>query len=327
MAEQKKTYKPGDLEEALSRSLAEESPTPCPSPQELARLIEGRMKGRERDRLLAHLARCSRCYEAFTTGSLLSRPDPPAILFRPRLLAAAASLLVGVISVFLFFHLDRRPDVQRVEETPAVRENRTADEKPEGEITPPVPSRERIAAVEDRPPSTPRRAGKKSAPAPPERTRQKGGVGGVAVRDEKGPSDPMDHFTRRFLQLMAGEDRVGEEQVSLRTTVRPQRFSAVPVRSLDLDLKAYQAESGVQNPAADFFRLLDQGWYYQNILYHAPDSPPFWRVSGLKAPEKKNRLQILIDSWKELVPRLQGIPAEIARNTLQNLGRVLEKPE
>ena len=38
---------------------------PCPNDEEISACVDGSMGSRERDRWIAHLARCDRCFEVF----------------------------------------------------------------------------------------------------------------------------------------------------------------------------------------------------------------------------------------------------------------------
>ncbi len=73
--------------------------TPCPAAEELACLADGSLAAAERERLLAHVAGCDDCREAWLLASRLrweSEPRPRVLAFRSRAAAGAlaAALLV-----------------------------------------------------------------------------------------------------------------------------------------------------------------------------------------------------------------------------------------
>lgn len=101
------------LGQALSRALRETGAAgECPPPEDIAALIDGALRGSERDRIMGHLARCKDCYQVFSTASELVKGDrPPAAklikmpdrkrrYFVPA--AIAASLLLA-LSAFYFY--------------------------------------------------------------------------------------------------------------------------------------------------------------------------------------------------------------------------------
>ncbi|HEV8238276.1 MAG TPA: zf-HC2 domain-containing protein [Thermoanaerobaculia bacterium] len=58
--------------------------TDCSAPEDLAALAEGRLRGQERDRVIAHLAGCADCREVFAgiveTAEELDREDQPSVI-------------------------------------------------------------------------------------------------------------------------------------------------------------------------------------------------------------------------------------------------------
>ena len=89
MDRQNRYYHPEDLKEILGNSLPAKPGTQCPSPEDLARLIDGRSGRKERDRLYRHLARCEACYQAFRTAGELSAQTGRIRRLPPRLAAVA----------------------------------------------------------------------------------------------------------------------------------------------------------------------------------------------------------------------------------------------
>jgi hypothetical protein len=103
----------GDL---LSTSLREagDRTDQCPLPEDIAALVEGRITGQKRDEIMKHISSCDACCETFILAAELHKeaiapikaPKERSniIFFRP--LALAASILIVVISIYLFFKTD-----------------------------------------------------------------------------------------------------------------------------------------------------------------------------------------------------------------------------
>jgi hypothetical protein len=86
----------------------------CPSPEDIAALVDGRITGQKRDEIMKHISSCDACCETFILAAELHkeaiapRQAPKErsniIFFKP--LALAASILIVVISIYLFFKTD-----------------------------------------------------------------------------------------------------------------------------------------------------------------------------------------------------------------------------
>jgi hypothetical protein len=86
----------------------------CPSPEDIAALVEGRITGQKRDEIMKHISSCHACRETFILAAELhkqaiapmqaQKERSNIIFFRP--LALAASILIVVISIYLFFKSD-----------------------------------------------------------------------------------------------------------------------------------------------------------------------------------------------------------------------------
>ncbi|MCU0287043.1 MAG: hypothetical protein MUF15_11685 [Acidobacteria bacterium] len=98
----------------------------CPTPEDIAAILEGQVSPRKKDLILKHLSTCDDCYELFllTAGlyenqkkevlldKLIKKEKMPKIFYwRP--IALAASILIMVLSVYLFYrngnHLSQAP--------------------------------------------------------------------------------------------------------------------------------------------------------------------------------------------------------------------------
>jgi hypothetical protein len=102
--------------DVLSASLKEagDSTDQCPSPEDIAALVEGRITGQKKDEIMKHISSCDACRETFILAAELNKeamaplqaPKERSniIFFRP--LALAASILIVVISLYIFFKSD-----------------------------------------------------------------------------------------------------------------------------------------------------------------------------------------------------------------------------
>jgi len=86
----------------------------CPAPEDIAALVDGRITGQKRDEIMKHISSCDTCCETFILAAELykeaiapiqaPKERSNIIFFRP--LALAASILIVVISIYLFFKAD-----------------------------------------------------------------------------------------------------------------------------------------------------------------------------------------------------------------------------
>lgn len=88
----------------------------CLTEEEISRLIDGTCPPALRDRCLAHLAACDRCREVYALSrDLMPIEDRKVIQWR-RPLAWAASFLVVIVSLYVFFEtgLYRKPEMKEI---------------------------------------------------------------------------------------------------------------------------------------------------------------------------------------------------------------------
>ncbi len=88
----------------LSEKLQSLTADECLPLEAIAQLVEKKISGKQQDRMLSHMARCSNCYETFLLSSQIHSEPHPEIkttekpfFFRP--LALAASVMVLVVSL------------------------------------------------------------------------------------------------------------------------------------------------------------------------------------------------------------------------------------
>ncbi len=88
---------------ALSKSIGNLEKGDCPSFEEIAALVENKLKGKRRDRIMRHLSICDKCYKIFLMSSSLidKKSTKKYYIFHP--LALAASVVIVLLSIFLFY--------------------------------------------------------------------------------------------------------------------------------------------------------------------------------------------------------------------------------
>lgn len=103
----------GDVLSASLREVGDRTDQ-CPPPEDIAALVDGRITGQKRNEIMKHISSCDACCETFILAAELHKeaiaPEQAPkersniIFFKP--LALAASILIVVISVYLFFKTD-----------------------------------------------------------------------------------------------------------------------------------------------------------------------------------------------------------------------------
>lgn len=101
------------LGRAMARGVREDGAvTPCPSPEQMAALVDGSVSGADRDSLLGHLAVCGKCRQVFVTARALVQEEVAdggrSWFVIPSALAVAV-LLVLALTLTL-----RQPPVEQV---------------------------------------------------------------------------------------------------------------------------------------------------------------------------------------------------------------------
>jgi len=160
--------------DVLSASLREvgDGTDQCPSPEDIAALVDGRITGPKRDEIMKHISSCDTCCETFILAAELRKeaiapgqaPKERSnfIFFRP--MALAASILIVVISMYLFFKTDVPKTSRQLLETDETTISQEAAQSqpavPKG--TPTSPDLESAAKDENEAPPVL----KKEAPAP-----------------------------------------------------------------------------------------------------------------------------------------------------------------
>ncbi len=88
---------------ALSKSIGNLGKGDCPSFEEIAALIDKRVKGKRRDEIMKHLSICDKCYKIFLMSSHLieKKSTRKYHIFHP--MALAASVVIVLLSIFLFY--------------------------------------------------------------------------------------------------------------------------------------------------------------------------------------------------------------------------------
>jgi len=117
----------------LSRGLAQSKTGEtghCLEPESIAAVVDGTITGEERDRILKHVSACDTCYEMFLLASELqkeeeSQQETHKILWM-KPLALAASVLIVIFSVYIFFRSEEIPktSTELLEKSDALKESR-----------------------------------------------------------------------------------------------------------------------------------------------------------------------------------------------------------
>lgn len=103
----------------------------CLQLEEIACLVDGKTRGRERDRVMTHLASCDRCYEVFLLTAEPGRGEiiPMKRTFFTPALRLAASFIIAVFSLFLIYKIVFIPGAGQ-KQKPAVMEKSAAPAEP-----------------------------------------------------------------------------------------------------------------------------------------------------------------------------------------------------
>jgi hypothetical protein len=155
----------------LSASLPGNRNTACPDDGELAALVDGSLESPEKDKLIDHLSSCAACRETYLlavhlnedAGNERGKEKNKLILFRP--LAAAATILIAAVAMYLFFQSSEIP--KSAEQLVKMQES--AEDSPFRQSAPAPPAPGKDAPKEERvkrePQSAPvqEKSGKKAA--------------------------------------------------------------------------------------------------------------------------------------------------------------------
>lgn len=97
----------------LSKNILNLEKGDCPSFEEIAALIDKRIKGKRRDGIMKHLSCCDKCYKIFLMSSHLieKKSTRKYHIFHP--MALAASILIVVLSIFLFYRSNTIPKTSK----------------------------------------------------------------------------------------------------------------------------------------------------------------------------------------------------------------------
>jgi len=97
----------------LSKNILNLEKGDCPSFEEIAALIDRRVKGKRRDGIMKHLSCCDKCYKIFLMASHLieKKSTRKYHIFHP--MALAASILIVVLSIFMFYRSNVIPETSK----------------------------------------------------------------------------------------------------------------------------------------------------------------------------------------------------------------------
>jgi len=160
------------LGEVLANGLKEMGIDGCPGAEEIAALLDGSVTvgGEKREKMMKHLASCADCHEIFLLTSNLQEEEEgkkvteikkkriDLISFKP--LALAASLLIVIFSIYLFYKNDEIPksSEQFFEMSKAKEERGVPLEEPKRKADlPPAPSADKQLGLKAARPSAPKK--------------------------------------------------------------------------------------------------------------------------------------------------------------------------
>ena len=98
---------------ALLKSIVNLEKGDCPSFEEIAALVENKLKGKRRDKIMRHISTCDKCYKIYLMSSSLidKKSARKYYIFHP--LALAASVVIVILSIFLFYKSDIIPKTSK----------------------------------------------------------------------------------------------------------------------------------------------------------------------------------------------------------------------
>lgn len=221
----------GDVLSASLREVGDRTDQ-CPFPEDIAALVDGRITGQKRDEIMKHISSCDACCETFILAAELHKeaiapsqaPKERSniIFFRP--LALAASILIVVISIYLFFKSDVPKTSRQLLEMDELTTSREA-KQPQPAVpkeAPPSPNKYSMSKAEKGVPP----GFKKGAPASGEKRRLEHSKAEKADKKQEF-YDRKDHFK------IAGKR---EEQKEEKKAGRIQTKKSVPEKeALELE--------------------------------------------------------------------------------------------
>lgn len=86
----------------------------CPLPEQMALLVEGKIKGEDKKRILAHLSRCETCFEEWfnISEARKEKKDTSLIHLNRRFLSYAGSALAVAASITVFLNISHQPTME-----------------------------------------------------------------------------------------------------------------------------------------------------------------------------------------------------------------------
>lgn len=226
----------------LSSELVRQDTGECPGPADLADVVEGTASTELKERVLKHVSACESCYETFMLTTELHGEQQidevvereqifektPRRRYRWRNLALAASLMIVVFSLYVFYRSDEIPKTpaEFMAKTEALPETAEMKDEIAGEMEkraqPPAPAKPtvtpvgkgRIEADDAAPRQEPveeqtrrKKAGGRKMAAKQQSLADKA----LTVSKESAPIDQAAGLTEKFKrETQVGEDRPGE---------------------------------------------------------------------------------------------------------------------
>ncbi len=160
------------LGSVLSRGLVQLETGDCLEPESIAAVVEGTVTVEERERMLKHVTACDTCYEMFLLTSQLQEEEESKkereTIPRLKTLAWAASFLIVIFSLYIFYKSDEFPKTSM-----ELREKSDALEESKEKFRQPIPTSPKsgMAIVKDK---DEEKIAEKKSEAPPMEYRKMG---------------------------------------------------------------------------------------------------------------------------------------------------------
>lgn len=106
----------------------------CPLPEKMALLVEGKIKGKDKKRILAHLSRCETCFEEWVNISEARKEKKHTSLLHlnRRFLSYAGSALAVAASITVFLNISQQPTMEtQVLPSPSISYERESESESE----------------------------------------------------------------------------------------------------------------------------------------------------------------------------------------------------
>jgi hypothetical protein len=334
MIDEDKMVSTKELETAISINSPSSTDSKCPQLEEIAELIDGVTSPDRRDCLLKHISVCPICYEVFIQSRHLSghRTGRKISLFK--LLPIAASLIVGVLSVYLVVNLDKNSPVP----PPAtlhysVQDSREmirkvpkeSDKNTDHFVSPEnlFKARENILNK----PAAPMVDAAKVSPGKNKAMKEERVLG---TMEEEVVSVETEFNIILGSRLKPGTIMIDGENNAAGQTRASRKQSPINAKSelyslaVSLDIRSFLKKAKKGSVFERYLVLMQSGWFYQKNSYYDSDFIPIWLNKSLSRAEKNETLKTIINEWEGLRRDLRyELEKDISYYTVKNLKKLI----